>query len=382
MINFGKRTSARRPTAGDQSRSGGTGWLNDLADFGSNPGALRAHSYVPAALRPGAALVVVLHGCLQTAAGYDHGAGWSTLADAHGFALLFPEQRRENNPNGCFNWFQPGDTRRGEGEVASIRSMITAMVAAHALDPGRVFVTGLSAGGAMAGAMLAAYPELFAGGAILAGLPVGAASNVAQAMAAMRGGDATVDAAALAARVLGASAHQGPWPRVSVWHGDADQVVASVNADAVVAQWRAMHGLGVAPSRIERAHGREHRVWRDAGGRDAVEQWTIAGIGHGAPIAADGAPGGGAAMPYMLDVGLASTRHIAAFWGLVPESATRQPAPRQPAPAPRQLGSTPPAGKRPARVLTPEPLGASGRTAATGIAKAIEDALRVAGLMK
>ncbi len=346
--------------------------LSDLADFGGNSGALRARFYVPDPLRPGAALVVVLHGCLQTAEGYDHGAGWSTLADAHGFALLLPEQRRENNPNGCFNWFQPGDTGRDEGEVASIRAMVATMVAAHAIDPARVFITGLSAGGAMAGAMLAAYPEVFAGGAIVAGLPVGAASNVTQAMAAMRGGG-TVDAAVLAARVRGASTYPGPWPRISVWHGDADQVVSPTNADAIVTQWRLVHGLRAAPSCTERAHGREHRIWRDADRRDAVEQWIVAGMGHGTPIHADGAPGGGAAMPYMLDVGLASTRHIAAFWGLLPGIA-EQTAPHAPKLAPV---------RRPARVLTPEPLDAAKRRSApNGVAKIIQEALRVAGLMK
>ncbi|WP_327195408.1 alpha/beta hydrolase family esterase [Sphingobium sp. Ant17] len=91
--------------------------LDDLQAFGSNPGALRARIYVPANLAKGAALVVVLHGCTQNAAGYDHGAGWSQLADEQGFALLFPEQQRSNNPNLCFNWFSPVDSRRNSGEA-------------------------------------------------------------------------------------------------------------------------------------------------------------------------------------------------------------------------------------------------------------------------
>lgn len=374
MIDLMKRTTART-TKSASAPTGDGDRLLDLANFGLNPGALRARIYVPPALRPRAALVVVLHGCLQTAAGYDRGAGWSTLADAHGFALLFPEQRRENNPNACFNWFQPGDTRRGEGEVASIRAMIDATVALHALDPSRVFVTGLSAGGAMAGAMLAAYPELFAAGAIIAGLPVGAASNVPQAMAAMRAGTA-MDPAALTAAVRATSPYQGPWPRISVWHGDADAVVTPANAGAIVAQWRGVWGLAAAPTRTERANGHEHRIWQGADGRDAVEQWTIAGMGHGTPIHADGAPGGGAAMPYMLDVGLASTRHIAAFWGLLPEDA-------HVAACATPRSATPKAARRPARVLTPEPLDAAGqRSAPKGVGKVIEDALRVAGLLK
>src|SRR5688500_1904902 len=90
--------------------------LHDLDAFGSNPGKLIARTYVPEGLRRGAPLVVVLHGCTQSAVGYDHGSGWSHLADRHGFALLFPEQQRANNPNLCFNWFNPADQRRGGGE--------------------------------------------------------------------------------------------------------------------------------------------------------------------------------------------------------------------------------------------------------------------------
>jgi poly(hydroxyalkanoate) depolymerase family esterase len=100
----------------------------------------------------------VLHGCTQTAAGYDHHSGWSKLADDAGFALLFPEQQRANNPNLCFNWFLPQNTTRDSGEALSIRQMIETMVVASDLDRTRIFVNGLSAGGTMAAAMLATYP--------------------------------------------------------------------------------------------------------------------------------------------------------------------------------------------------------------------------------
>ena len=101
------------------------------------------------------ALVVVLHGCTQTAAGYDLGAGWSTLAERYGFVLLLPEQTPANNPKTCFNWFLPGDTARDRGEALSIRQMIEKTIGAHGVDRKRVFITGLSAGGAMTAAMLA-----------------------------------------------------------------------------------------------------------------------------------------------------------------------------------------------------------------------------------
>src|ERR1044072_7301795 len=108
-----------------RNRSGGTGRsgtrLREITGFGSNPGNLRMFAYRPPTLADKPALVVVLHGCPQTAAVYDLGTGWSTLAERYGFALLLPEQQRSNNPNGCFNWFRPADARRGRGETLSIR---------------------------------------------------------------------------------------------------------------------------------------------------------------------------------------------------------------------------------------------------------------------
>src|ERR1700677_3699822 len=178
LAAFRARRDVQMPAAADDR-------LRDFPEFGSNPGALRARIFVPSSLTKDAPLVVVLHGCTQTAAAYDHGSGWSQLAEREGFALLFPEQQRANNPNLCFNWFVPGDIRRDGGEALSICQMIDAVLATYRLDRSRIFVTGLSAGGAMASAMLATYPELFAGGAIIAGLPHGSARSVQQAFDAM-----------------------------------------------------------------------------------------------------------------------------------------------------------------------------------------------------
>src|SRR5260370_26149 len=101
--------------------------LVETPGLGSHPGGLRMFSFVPGNLQRAPGLVVVLHGCGQTAAGYDLGAGWSTLAKRYGFALLMPQQQPTNNVNGCFNWFNPEDTTRERGEACSIRQMITRM---------------------------------------------------------------------------------------------------------------------------------------------------------------------------------------------------------------------------------------------------------------
>lgn len=300
-----------------------------LNDFGANPGALSGWLHLPTNLKAGAALVVVLHGCTQSAAGYDYGSGWSALADQHGFALLFAEQSRINNPNLCFNWFSPGDIRRGSGEVESIREMIAAAIATHQLDAGRVYITGLSAGGAMAASMLASHPELFAAGAIIAGLPHGVAGNVSQALERMRG-QGLPGANQLEALLSDAAPQNGHKPRLSVWQGSADAVVAASNAEAIVNQWRGVHRLGDAPDERETIDGARRRIWRDNAGDIVVESWEITGMGHGIPIAPD-SDGLGHPMPYMLDAGISSTAHIAAFFEL---TEARKPARARPEASP------------------------------------------------
>jgi poly(hydroxyalkanoate) depolymerase family esterase len=330
--------------------------LSDLAPVRDNPGNLAGRFYVPAGLKEPAPLVVVLHGCTQNAAVYDHGSGWSALADKHGFILLFPEQQRANNPLLCFNWFEDGDTRRGMGEAASIKAMIEAMEVAHAIDPTRIFVTGLSAGGAMASVMLATYPEVFAGGAIIAGVAYGCASGVAEAFDCM-GGRARRDAGELGARVRRASPHKGPWPRVQVWQGSADTTIRPGNADAIVLQWADLHGLGPKPDRIDRVETYPRRSWLGADGVPLIEQYEITGMAHGIPLDPGTGEGeSGRAGAHMLDVGLSSTDRIAAFFGIAPAVAER--GEREP---------------RSAGVRRPEP--------ASGVQATIEKALRAAGLM-
>lgn len=288
--------------------------LVEYRDFGANPGALRMFLHVPAGLPKGAPLVVILHGCTQDATVYDTGTGWSQLADSAGFAVLAAEQTRENNVNGCFNWFHPADTARGEGEAASIRQMIEFARTAYDLDLKRIFITGLSAGGAMAVAMLGAYPELFAAGAVIAGLPIGSAANVPEALHSMRHA-AERPPQEWGRRARGKSAH-GAWPRISIWHGDADTTVDISNADALIAQWTDLQGVGIVPSSDQKVAGHRHRIWRNKDSAPVVEAFTVSGMGHGAPLDA-GRGGLGQAGLHFPDAGLSSTARIAAFWGLV-----------------------------------------------------------------
>ncbi|HWT13219.1 MAG TPA: PHB depolymerase family esterase [Allosphingosinicella sp.] len=342
--------------------------LSDLPPIRGNPGNLKGRCYVPAGLAGPGPLVVVLHGCTQNAAVYDHGSGWSRLADRHGFVLLFPEQQRANNPMLCFNWFSGNDTQRGMGEAASIKAMIEAIRRAHDIDPGRIFVTGLSAGGAMASVMLATYPETFAAGAIIAGVAYGCASGVAEAFDCM-GGRARGDAAELGAKVRRASPHKGPWPRVQIWQGSADDIVVPSNADVIALQWAHLHGLEPRPDRVDRVEGHPRRAWLGADGRALIEQYTITGMAHGIPLdPAAGEDGVGVAGAHMLDVGLSSTDRIAAFFGIADGADRgeqgRADRPAAPAPAPARPRAA------------PEP------SAADGVQATIERALRAAGLMR
>ena len=315
---FGLSAPARR-AASPSKRGPKASRLAELPNFGANPGDLRLLFHAPPRLAPGAALVVILHGCGQSAEAYDEGTGWSRLADRFSFAVLAPEQKSANNPGGCFNWFQADDNGRDKGEAASIRQMIAHAIATRKLDPSRIFVTGLSAGGAMATALLASYPEIFAGGAIIAGLPYGAAANVYEALSSMRRApDRTAQVWGDAVRK--ASDHAGPWPKLSVWHGEADTVVDAANAHAIVAQWRDVHGLADAP-RDEKIDGQRKLVWHDGDDKPVLECYVLDGMAHGAPIAAGDAKGLGKPGPFILEAGISSTLRIAEFWGLAREPA-------------------------------------------------------------
>jgi len=290
--------------------------LIEISDFGDNPGALRMFSYLPPDLPRRPALVVVLHGCGQDARGYDHGAGWSTLAKRYGFALLMPQQQEINNANTCFNWFNPEDVRRDRGEAASIRRMIDKMVYDHNIDRRRIYITGLSAGGAMTSVMLAAYPEVFAAGAVIAGLPFGIAGNVREALSGMMTSSAR-PARELGDLVRSASDHRGPWPRLSVWHGSEDRTVHPGNADELVKQWLDLYGLPEAPMSETEVDGYPRQVWWNAQGESVVESYTISGMAHGTPIGlVDNDERYGAEGTFLIEAGISSSYHIAKFFGL------------------------------------------------------------------
>jgi poly(3-hydroxybutyrate) depolymerase len=322
-----------------------------VTGFGPNLGDLLMFEHVPDRLPAGAPLVVALHGCSQKAELFDDESGWAGLADRLGFALLLPQQQAANNPDLCFNFFRAADNRRGQGEAASIAAMIGAAQARHGTDPKRVYVTGLSAGGAMTAVMLASYPELFAGGAILAGLPYGCADTAGDpplspwpawrqlltfwygeagwaAWACGIGSEAGLPSlrertpeawAALARSAAGAS--PASWPKVSLWHGTADRRVDARALDELAEQWAALHGIDRAavdepptPTRPYR-----YRAYQDAQGEAQVESFLVEGLPHALPVDPGPDPEQcGKAGGHFHDADLCAAWHIVRFWGLAP----------------------------------------------------------------
>ena len=226
--------------------------------------------YIPACHRgERVPLVVMLHGCTQSPDDFAAGTRMNELAEEQNFLVAYPEQIRSANPQKCWNWFNTADQQRGGGEAALIAGMTRQVIADCSVDERRVFVAGLSAGGATAAIMGSAYPDLFAAVGVHSGLPCGAASDMASAFAAMRQGGKTLPTG-------------GALPPTIVFHGDRDATVNPVNADQVMAQ--AAGGRRLSSTATEgRSSGGvpfTRTVLSNAAGMPVLEQWSLHGSGH------------------------------------------------------------------------------------------------------
>jgi poly(hydroxyalkanoate) depolymerase family esterase len=294
-----------------------TASITEVTGFGSNPGALKMFEHVPAGLATGRPLVLVLHGCDETAASAAT-TGWSELADTAKFTVVYPEQQTANNPFKCFNWAgEYGDAsnlERGKGENLSIKQMVDKAIADHGSDAKNVFVVGFSAGGGTAAIMAATYPDVFAAGATIGGLPYNCTTTLAEVNGCMKPGK-TRTAADWSALVKAADpGFAGPWPRMSIWQGAADVTVAPANRMELVKQWAGVHGVDAVAPVADTVDGQSHAIYKNASGKVLVETFEVAGMAHGVPVAPTA--GCGATATYAFDKGICAATHIASFFGI------------------------------------------------------------------
>lgn len=366
-----------------------------------NPGNLRAYYFPPKDLPPNSPLVVALHGCGQKACDYDDETGWIALARKYKFAVLLPEQQDfelhsgilKGNKGKCFNWWLTSRGDRRQGEPKSIMNMIKHMVNDFHVDPQRIYITGLSAGGAMTITMLAHYPECFAGGAPMAGVPFNCAGKwpphaVAEecmcldvegvqasegvflgmeewiVQLKLRGKDYAAHRAqcvrmeepiaqrnkkawSWANLVRTMNPTNTEWPRISIWQGANDPIVAPVNMKRLMLQWTELHRLDPAKGTSVQEPAAspyqvEHTTYADKRGRILVETYLVASEVPGHPLEKVPATGHATAVDppscgcasvdcscelenvctkgnetgYIKDANICSSLRVAKFWGL------------------------------------------------------------------
>ncbi len=280
-----------------------------LETFGENPGDLEASYFTPKIENP--ALVVLLHGCAQHGDELALQSGLLGLAKKHNFALLLPQQSLSNNIKRCFNWYSEDDFTRGSGETLSMKNMIDHLKVQ--LGSKELYILGLSAGGAMASGMLANYPELFTGGAVVAGIPFPCADGLITGISCMRNGPSQT-ADELVTLVKKLNPQQTTWPKLSVWTGDKDSIVNPFNSSKLAQQWAKLSGLKVNPT-IDKKSGYTITRWKNLAKETQVELIEVANLGHGIMVNPQ-VENGGEESDYLLASPVSTVKHVIDFWQL------------------------------------------------------------------
>jgi poly(hydroxyalkanoate) depolymerase family esterase len=231
----------------------------------------------------------MLHGCTQNPLDFATGTHMNALAEREKFFVAYPEQAKSANGGRCWNWFQTADQQRDAGEPSIIAGITRQIMGEYAVDASRVYVAGMSAGGAMAAVMAATYPDLYAAVGIHSGIAYGAAHDVRSGFQVMR---------------KGASQHIRQVARANpmiVFHGDRDKTVAAVNADSLIDQWlstanargdsgyRYVRDAKVEQGKVAGGHAYTRFIYHDASGRIPAEKWIVHQGGH---AWSGGSPGG------------------------------------------------------------------------------------------
>jgi len=219
--------------------------LCEIENFGKNPGNLRMFVYnkilTPQTPIP---LIIAMHGCNQDANGFAELSGWNKIAENQELIIIYPQQKWTNNISNCFNWFNHADIDNKNGECFSIYEMINYMKNHYLIDTTRIFITGVSAGGAMGMALLANYPTLFNAGAIIAGGAFGLANNVTEGLKVMKGDIKRSD---IELRDLVVKLHPEDstikYPTIYIFQGKDDKIVNPINADYIKKQWCGVHNI-------------------------------------------------------------------------------------------------------------------------------------------
>lgn len=297
----------------------------ELSDFGSNPGNLRGYIHSPKNLSDSLKypLVIALHGCTQNANEIEEQSGWSVLADSHQFYVLYPEQKRINNANNCFNWFFKGDCTKDKGEVASIHQMMEKMCDSLNVDTSRVFIYGLSAGALMSVSFAACYPDelkccaSLAGGAYTGGLKPGKGlANM------IKPEEQTPQQLAVKVKKQNPG-YSGNYPGLIVLHGMEDKVVNYNNSLELIKQWQGLHDEKLVELKFESGLGKGKGFSRKIFGYPEAEFgeivfYTFYDGGHTLPVdPGTGNKQGGKTGMFANDMDFFSTWYIAKDFGLL-----------------------------------------------------------------
>ena len=318
VFEAGERTTARPHAGGDQ------GTFTSASH--THAGITRRYKLYtpPRTAGQASALVVMLHGCTQNPDDFAAGTGMNALAREQGFMVLYPEQAQDANPQRCWNWFKHNHQKRGSGEPALIASLAQTLAQQHGIDPRRVYVAGLSAGGAMAAIVATAYPDVFAAAGVHSGLPSGAVGNVAEAMVLMKNGSAR---GAMGRNGLGDRPPVQQAVPTIIFHGDKDPTVHPRNGEQVLAAVLASQSgnAGSTPDATAAANveqgvsprGRRftRTTYRDATGAPLAEHWVLHGAGHAWS-------GGSASGSYTDATGPDATREMVRFFFAQPRAST------------------------------------------------------------